>query len=314
MTVSAPPDGPVEQWRTGAVVLAAVLLVTAALGLQALRHQVAPAPAGTQDAMYVRSAAAVGRLVLSFDALAADVYWIRAIQHYGGTRLSPIADKSYPWLYPLLDLTTSLDPRFSVPYRFGSIFLAESPPDGPGRSDWSLALLEKGLAANPDSWQLAMDIGFVHYWWRQDYPRAAGWFERAAGMPGGSWWLRSLAATTLAEGGDRRSSRQMWQQIYDTADHAWLRNNARLRLAQLEALDQLDALAGLVARYRAATGVPPRSWQDLVAAGLLRAAPADPSGTPFILDPASPTGASLAPESPLFPLPPQFTRKASSTP
>ena len=36
----------------------------------------------------MRSGEAVKRLALDFDALAADVYWIRAIQHYGGDRLS----------------------------------------------------------------------------------------------------------------------------------------------------------------------------------------------------------------------------------
>ena len=38
--------------------------------------------------LYVQSPAVLRRIALSFDALAADVYWIRALQHYGGDRLS----------------------------------------------------------------------------------------------------------------------------------------------------------------------------------------------------------------------------------
>ena len=34
--------------------------------------------------LYVRSGEAAKRIALAFDVLAADVYWIRAIQHYGG--------------------------------------------------------------------------------------------------------------------------------------------------------------------------------------------------------------------------------------
>ena len=34
------------------------------------------------------------------------------------------AGEAYPLLYPMLDITTTLDPRFSIAYRFGSIFLA----------------------------------------------------------------------------------------------------------------------------------------------------------------------------------------------
>ena len=68
------------------------------------------------------------RAALGFDAILADVYWIRAIQHFGGTRRSEGGDKSYKQLYPLLDLTTTLDPRFTIAYRFGAIFLAEPYP------------------------------------------------------------------------------------------------------------------------------------------------------------------------------------------
>ena len=52
----------------------------------------------------------------------------------------------YPLLYPLLDLTTTLDPVFNIAYRFGSIFLAEPYPGGAGRPDLAITLLEKGLA------------------------------------------------------------------------------------------------------------------------------------------------------------------------
>ena len=71
------------------------------------------------------------------------------------------------------------------------------------------------------------DIGFVHYWFRHDYRAAADWFERAGDMPGAPWWLQSLAATTLAQGGDRQSSRVMWTAIRQSAEIDWLRNDAR---------------------------------------------------------------------------------------
>jgi tetratricopeptide (TPR) repeat protein len=307
----AAPAPPFSRRTTAVVLSAAAVLVFAALGLQSLREQRYAMAGSGRDVLYVRSAEAVGRAVLSFDALAADVYWIRAIQHYGGRRLSSDADQTYPLLYPLLDLATSLDTRFTVAYRFGAIFLAESPPGGPGRPDLSLALLDKGLRAQPERWQYAMDAGFVYYWWVQDYKAAAAWFDRASRIPGAPWWLRALAATTLAEGGDRRSSRQMWQQVLDTADNDWLRKTAGQRLAQLDALDGIDAVAAAVGRFVAATSRFPDSWTALVRAGVLRGVPVDPAGTAFVLDRTVPGGVTLSRTSPLFPLPPQFTRKAS---
>ena len=138
----------------------------------------------TENLLYVRSPEAMKRLALSYDSLLADLYWIRAVQHYGGTRLSTDPNKRYDLLYPLLDLTTSLDDRFNIAYYYGSTFLAEPPPGGPGRPDLAIALLEKGLRAQPDKWEFAQWIGFVHYWWRQDYQQAAAWFSRAAEFPG----------------------------------------------------------------------------------------------------------------------------------
>ena len=53
----------------------------------------------------------------------------------------------------MLDVATSLDPRFKIAYRFGAIFLAEAFPNGAGRSDLAVKLLEKGLREEPDKWQ-----------------------------------------------------------------------------------------------------------------------------------------------------------------
>jgi hypothetical protein len=300
--------------RTVARLLAvAAVLWAAALALQAARDQRYPALDVESDLLYLRAGPTLPRLALGFDGLLADLYWIRAIQHYGDTRLSTKPDKQYRLLYPLLDLVTTLDPRFTVAYRFGAIFLAEPYPDGPGRADLAIGLLERGLRADPARWQYAQDAGFVYYWWAQDYKAAAAWFDRAARIEGAPWWLRSMAASTLAQGGDRRSSRQLWRQLYETAEHEWVKNNAQLKLMQLDALDGMDALAGLVRRYTTDTGRFPDSWAALGALGWLREIPTDPSGTAFVLDRSQPGGVAVAPSSPLYPIPAAFTKKAGPT-
>jgi tetratricopeptide (TPR) repeat protein len=282
------------------LVLAA--LVVSLVGVEIWRDRVYGEPAPGDSVLYVRSGEAIRRLSLSFTPLVADIYWIRAVQYYGGTRLSKSESKSYDLLYPLLDITTSLDPRFVIAYRFGSIFLAEGHPGGPGRADLAIALLQKGFRADPTRWRYLQDIGFIYYWWLGDYRAAAEWFRRAGDIPGAPWWLRSLAAVTLAQGGDRRSSRELWQSLRDSADNEWLRNNASLRLAQLDALDAIDQLTVVVAAFRARTGELPTSWDGLVRARLLSAIPADPSGVPYVFDPAS-GAVTLDASSPLHPLP-----------
>jgi len=289
----------------GAAGVGAAICLAAGIALHASQDRW-PAPQVDRPGfMYLRSASVVRRVVLDYDGIAADVYWIRALQHFGEERLSPPEHKrSYAMLYPLLDLTTTLDPYFSIAYRFGAIFLGEPYPGGPGRPDLSIALLRKGLAAQPNRWQYMMDLGFVYYWHLHDYNTAAATFQRASELPGAPTWLRPLAAVTLAEGGRRDASRALWQQLAQS-EEPWLRDSARLRLAQLEAMDAIDLLQARVTEFRGAHPAEPLTWDRLVATRAIPGVPLDSSGTPFALDPA--TGAiTVARESKLFPLPGQL--------
>ena len=296
---------------TIAAVGAIVGLLGVAIAIQVVRDRQELAAPDVQ-LLYVPSGKVIERLVLSFDALASDVYWIRAIQHYGGTKRSTDPNKKYHLLNPLLDLTTTLDPLFNIAYRFGAIFLAEPYPGGPGRPDQAVSLLKKGLAAQPRKWQYMQDIGFVYYWWMKDYNMAAEWFQRASRIEGAPWWLKTLAATTLAQGGDRAASRLLWEQLYETADQDWLRNEAQRRLLQLAALDDIDQLEAAASQYATRYGSRPRRWEDMIRARLLPGHPADPTGTPYVLSPDGKI--SVAVNSPLFPLPTDSpARVASST-
>ena len=300
---SPAPVGTSAWWNRPArlgVVLAVFLAFI--VGLQVVRDRKYAAYRARTQTLYVPSGAVLDRLALSFDAMLADVYWMRAVNHYGSTKLSDDEEKSYELLYPLLDITTTLDPRFNIAYRFGAIFLTEAFPAGPGRPDLAVELLQKGVRQMPEKWEYLMDVGFINYWWLRDYEEAAIWFQRASEIPGSSWWLQSLAANMLTQGGSRAASRLLWQQMYETADNEWVRNEAARRLAQLDALDQIDLYARVVAAFEEREGRLPSSWQDMIAADLLNGHPVDPAGHQYLL--AQRTGVvTVSPESPLFPLP-----------
>jgi hypothetical protein len=290
--------------RTRTAIIIIILLGAAVVGLQALedRARVVLVPeTRSADVLYIQSPEVLRRASLSYTAMVADLYWIRAVQYYGSTRISK-GPKNYDLLYPLLELTTSVDPLFDIAYRFGAVFLAEEFPGGAGRPDLAIALLEKGLRAQPGKWQFAEDIGFVHYWWRHDYAAAADWFNRAGDMPHAAEWLKPLAAVTLAQGASRESSRRLWTEIGRTSDMDWFRREAERRLMQLDAMDGIDVVQGAVDRYRQRTGGWPTSWEDLLRERYIRRVPADPTGTAFRLD--SSTGkVTLDPRSALSPLP-----------
>ena len=288
--------------QTGAFTLALAAMLAVVVALQVVRDRVFAHTALDRQVLYVSDADVMRRVALSYDVVLADVYWIRALQHYGGERQKPGRERRYDLLYPLLDLATTLDSRFTVAYRFGAIFLAEPHPGGAGRPDQAIALLKKGVAFNPNKWDYYHDIGFIYYWNLHDYQNAADWFGRGGSLPGAPFWLKTYAAIMLTRGGDRQASRVMWTQIGQNEESDWLRKTAQLRLAQLDALDQIDALEGIVHEFTKRTGQAAQSWEQLARAGAVRGIPVDPSGVPYTLDPETGT-VGVAGTSELWPLP-----------
>jgi tetratricopeptide (TPR) repeat protein len=282
-------------------VAAALAAMAIAIALQMARDRKYPRDEQqARSILYVKSGPALRRIALEFDALAADVYWIRAIQHYGGDRLAGTGKRKYELLYPLLDIATSLDPYFNIAYRFGAIFLSEGYPGGPGRPDQAILLLRKGISVQPTKWQYYHDVAFVYYWQLHDMEAAARWFRLAATQPNAPNWLEPVAATMLIEGGDRAAARFLLQQILQS-EEAWLQRMARRGLMQLDALDIIDQLQPLAVRFP-----PPEggqfSWEWLIRRGALLAVPEDPSGAPFVLDPRTGT-VHVSTQSELYPMP-----------
>jgi hypothetical protein len=284
--------------------VALCLLLVSAIGTQVVIGDSFDQYSPTDEVQWVRSPAVMRRLVLGFDGVAADIYWIRSVQFYGGTKLSTDEHKKYDFLYPLLDITTTLDPQFNIAYRFGAILLSESYPNGPGRPDQAIALLEKGIRESPNKWEYYLDAGFVHYWWERDTQAAADWFLRASKLPDSPEWLQPLAASVLAEGGQQNAARLLLTQLAQTAEQEWMRKAARTRLQQLDAENAIEQLLPLVNRFYDGASRFPNAWDEVVRAGLVGGIPLDPTGVPFALDPIS-GQVDVAQSSSLYPLPRQ---------
>lgn len=287
---------------------AIALLLSASAFLQAFRDRTFATAAPAEELLYVRSPEVVQRFALSFRAIAADVYWMRALQHFGQTRQRAEKARRFELLFPLLDMATTLDPYFNIAYRFGAIFLSEVPPGGPGQPELAIRLLQKGLAASPQKWQYKQDIGFVEYWARHDYEAAAKWFDEASRMPGAPWFLKSLAAVTLVQGGERGASRLLFQTIAVSGENDWMRRDAQRRLRQLDTMDEMDRMRAVLQTYRQRGGAPPFSWEQLIRLGYLRRLPLDADGVPLQLGPWS-GDVTLADDSALAPLPDEPPRQ-----
>lgn len=236
-----------------------------------------------EEVLYMPSATAIRRLSLGYTGVLADVYWTRAVQYFGNKHIQHAT--RFDLLYPLLNITTDLDPKLIVAYQDGSVFLSQKPPWGAGQPDKAVPLLEKGIHNNPEYWRLYFTLGFVNYLDRHDPKAAQKAFEAGAKVPGALPWMRVMAAK-MAENADETSTAiTLWQGIYQTSHDKLLRENALKHLESLQAYVEIMELDRRVRSYYEKTGTWPKSWPDLVRAGLLRGIPADPSGLPYTLNP-----------------------------
>jgi tetratricopeptide (TPR) repeat protein len=248
--------------------------------------------------LYLWSGPHVRRLADGFHNVLADIYWLRTVQYYGSQRA--FAEKSnYALLRPLIDITTSLDPRMEIAYRYGATFLAEAYPAGAGEPKVAIDVLRKGVENNPQSWRLRQDLALFHYFFLGDAQEASRILLEAARLPGAPYVLETLAASVLARRGDRATARALWQRIYDEAEPGAMKGNAEVHLQQIDALDAIDAIGAAARLFHDRVGRWPSSLDEMRRVRLLPGNLADPAGVPFDYNPE--TGkASLARKSPLW--------------
>lgn len=239
-----------------------------------------------EEVLYVKSGRTLKRLSMGYSGLLADLYWTRAVQYFGARLLDRRNQTPrYDLLYPLLDITTDLDPKLIVAYQDGALFLSGQPPAGAGQPDQAVKLLEKGIRANPEYWRLYFSLGFVNYVNRKDYKAAQEAFEKGATIPGALPWMRVMAATMAQHAGEPSTAVALWTRLYDSTDDKDLRQNALLHIKALRVDQDVEELDRRGAVFQQQTGRPPSGWADLIRAGLLKGIPVDPNGVPYRLAP-----------------------------
>lgn len=253
--------------------------VLALRGVEAARGRTA----ALEEILYVPSGKILNKMSLGYSSLLADIYWTRTVQYFGGRFLKDSAH--YDLLYPLLDITTDLDPQLIEAYQTGSVFLSQQFPAGAGQPDKAVTLLHKGIRANPGYWRLYFTLGFIHYLDRKDFKAAELAFAKGAEVPGAQPWMKVMAARMAERGDDRNTALALWKVIYESNQDKMVRDTALQHMASLRADADIEELERRVQTYRERTGSLPATWSDLLRAGVLSTIPIDPTGTPYELRP-----------------------------
>lgn len=179
------------------------------------------------ELLYYPSGVAIQKASLGHQGTAADLAWLRAVQYYGEHRRS---DRKFTMMGHIFEIITDLDPRFVNAYIFGGLVTAQDAGDVAR----GVALMEKGVRNNPDSWQMAFETGFVQYICAGNYAAAAEHFRRAASLPGAPESATRFAAFVSARAGDPRASLYLWSEFAERT------TNEEMRQKALEAIEKLE--------------------------------------------------------------------------
>lgn len=279
-----------------------VLILTMAIGLTAVTllsrfidaRRANVSTDFVEEPLYVNRPTAK-RLSLAFNGLAADWYWMRSLQyvgrkiiqyqdtHGGQFNLSSLSSLDLRLLPSLLRMSTTLDPQFMEPYYYGALILPEIDIKE------AIALLDQGVAANPDQWRLRQHLGYI-YWQQGDYQRAAEVYAAGAKLPDAPDWMAAMSARMKAQGGAPQAAREMYARLYEASDDFHIRRMVERQFVRLDSLDQMEIIRRLLSEYSTKTKQCPASWKEISVrlrnSGLRvdsAGAPLDPGNVPYIL-------------------------------
>ena len=192
------------------------------------------------EELLLRSGSAVRKMSLGYDSLLADLYWTRAVQYYGSRagiarcEIRPACGRCS--ISPRRSIQNSSSRIASAPFFFRS--RRRRVRDAP---IWPIELVKRGIAENPDDWNLNGDLGFLYYWRMRDYPNSAAAYLQGSKNPNAPSWLKIMAARVAEKGGSLDTSRMIWSEIYQSTQDKKVRDRAMEMLRGLKAREDETA-------------------------------------------------------------------------
>jgi len=166
------------------------------------------------EPLYLPSPTFLRYASLGYRSMVADLMWIRATQEFGKEIMTKKKqERKHKFLFPLLDLSVSLDPHFIGAYRFGGLLLHVVK-----QNENAIALYEKGYAANPERWEMPHDLGRLYFLDLKDHEKALYWWKITDTLPGRPEYIPRFLPRLYAQSGQREIAIELWLELLDVAE------------------------------------------------------------------------------------------------
>ncbi len=213
-------------------------------------------------------------LSLGFERAVADLFWIRTV-YYVGDDVSSRA--KWPAAERLAHLVTDIDPHFDTVYVVMASVLGGLRKD----PDAAIRLLEKGAAIS-SYWRIHFLLGFQYFMEKSEHVLGAKHLERAFAL-GGPQYLQFLISRVYSHAGDPSTAMQFIAARLQNEETPEIREQLQKRYRDIWINRDLGRIDAAIERFRAASSRDPVSIAELVASGVLDAAPRDPDGGSYSL-------------------------------
>lgn len=252
-----------------------------------------------EDLKYLPNGTFLKGACLSYDEVAADLLWIKILGYFGEHFEG---DKNYEWFSHLLEIITTLDLFFEIPYEFGGIILASEMAD----VDGSIRFLEKGMKNVPEShpryWYLPFFQAFNYMYYRDDYGRAAQYLEVAARSTKAPSYLPLLVSRLYANANSPEIALIFLNEMINSVQDDHARQELERRRKEIIVLRDIQILETARDSYFEKFQSYPSRLTDLVSSGFLREIPQEPFGGTYIMSTVNKTitSSTTKVELPLF--------------
>lgn len=217
-----------------------------------------------RELIYLPSPGTARLMSFGFEQLAADWYWIRALQYF----VEPAQElNQYRNLGDFMEVVVGVDPDFHYAYKFAGISI----PYDTGRYHFAntyraIDFLERGVKRWPDDWQMRLYLGFYLLNFKNDPAGAAEQFAAAGPIPGAPPYLKRFAAKLLTLNGEVARAKLFTEHMLATTEDPEEQGRLKKRLEEIELEGSLREVEAAAERFRTGRGRWPIGLGELAAA------------------------------------------------
>jgi tetratricopeptide (TPR) repeat protein len=170
----------------------------------------------------------------------------------------------------------TLEPRLNRAYFFGGIVAPLTRPE----IDKAIVFLEEAAENRPDEWEFPFWLG-LNYLELGDYSRAAGYYQKAAQLPGSPNYLKTNLAFFYYKAGEFNQGIAYLQALMFSLEDKRLIELLKRKIEWLQGLALLEEKIGQFYRFY---GSWPEDLKELKDKNLIKEIPQDPFGKGFYLE------------------------------